>query len=257
MTTSSRNGLAIDDAAWSSRWRDRSVLDKTVLSLGLIVVAAVLPAWPTAPLVAALALGLLVNRGGAPVSLVLRALRGPAVFIVIGCVSVALVVSTEGGLSISMTGASVQRAADVAAHALAGTSALLLLAMTTPMSDLLTGLRRLRTPEACVEIAGLIYRLLFVLLESLGTIRESQTARLGYSTPRRAMRSSASLTAAVLTRSWSRARRLEQGLAGRELGGAIRTLDDPVASSTGFLLASAAALAALVTLAATTSGVVR
>lgn len=255
--SATRNGLAIDDAAWSSRWRDRSVLDKTVLSLGLVLAAAILPAWPTAPVVAALALVLLVNRGGAPVTLVLRALRGPAAFIVVGCVSVALVVSTDGGLSISVTSASAQRAADVAAHALAGTSALLLLAMTTPMVDLLTGLRRLRVPEACVEVAGLVYRLLFVLLESLGTIRESQTARLGYSTPRRAMRSSASLTAAVLTRSWSRARRLEQGLAGREVGGSIRTLDDPIASSTGFLLASAAALAGVVALAAATSGLVR
>jgi cobalt/nickel transport system permease protein len=71
------------------------------------------------------------------------------------------------------------------------------------------------------------------------------------------MRSTASLTAAVLTRSWSRARRLEQGLAGRELGGSIRTLDDPIASSTGFLLASTAALAGVVTLAAVTSGLVR
>ncbi len=257
MTTSARTGLAIDDAAWSSRWRDRSVLDKTVLSLGLILVAAVLPAWPTAPAVTAIALVLLVGRGGAPVSLVLRALRGPALFIVIGCLSVALVIGTEGGLSIGVTDASAQRAADVAAHAIAGTSALLLLAMTTPMVDLLGGLRRLRVPEACVEIAGLVYRLLFVLLESLGTIRESQTARLGYSSPRRAMRSSASLTAAVLVRSWSRARRLEQGLAGRELGGSMRTLDDPLASSAGFLVASATALAALVTLAAMTSGLAR
>ncbi len=251
------NGLAIDDAAWSSRWRERSVLDKSCLSLGLVLAAALLPAWPAAPLVAGLALVLLMTRAGTPPTLVLRALRGPAVFIVIGCVSVALVIGTDGGLSVSMTDASIERAAGVAAHAIAGTSAMLLLAMTTPMVDLLAGMRRLRLPEACVEIAGLIYRLLFVLLESLGTIRESQAARLGYSSPARALRSSAALTAAVLTRSWSRARRLEQGLAGRELGGSMRTLDDPIPSSPAFLVASAATLCTLAAVAAATSGLLR
>lgn len=251
------NGLAIDDAAWTSRWRERSVLDKTCLSLGLVLTAAILPAWPTAPLVAAVALGLLLVHAGTPARLVLRSLRGPAAFIVIGGLSVAVVFTIDGGLSVRITEASAQRAADVAAHSLAGTSALLLLAMTTPLVDLLAGLRRLRVPEACIEVAALVYRMLFVLLESLGAIRESQAARLGYSSPRRALRSSAALTAAVLTRSWSRARRLEQGLAGRELGGSLRTLDEPVASSPRFLLASAGLLCGLAVLAASTGGVVR
>ena len=248
-------GLAIDDAAWSSRWRERAVLDKACLSLGLLLVAAVLPPWPTSPLVAVVALGLLVGRAGTPAALVVRALRGPLVFIAIGCASVAVVVTTVGGFSLSVTPASTDRALGVAGHAVAGCSAMLLLAMTTPMVDLLAGLRRLRLPEACVEVAGLIYRMLFILLESIGTIRESQAARLGYSSARRSLRSAGMLTAATLTRSWSRARRLEEGLAGRELTGSLQTLDDPVPSSRAFLSASAALLVGLVALASLTTGV--
>jgi cobalt/nickel transport system permease protein len=251
-------GLAIDDAAWSSRWRDRSVRDKACLSLGLLLTAALLPPWPTSPIVAVLALGLLVGRAGTAPSLVARALRGPLAFILIGCVSVAVVVSTAGGgLSLSVTPDSAGRAAGVAGHAVAGCAAMLLLAMTTPMVDLLAGLRRLRLPAACVEVAGLVYRMLFVLLESVGTIRESQTARLGYSSMSRSLRSAGMLTAATLTRSWSRARRLEQGLAGRELTGSLQTLDDPVPGSPVFLAGTATVLVALVTLAAATTGVVR
>jgi cobalt/nickel transport system permease protein len=250
-------GLAIDDAAWSSRWRERAVRDKACLSLGLLLTAALLPAWPTAPIVAVIALGLLVLSAGTRADLVLRALRGPLVFIAIGCVSVAVVVGAGDGFSLTVTDDSAGRAASVAGHALAGTCAMLLLAMTTPMVELLAGLRRLRVPAACVEVAGLVYRLLFVLLESLGSIRESQTVRLGYSSLSRSFRSSAMLTAAVLTRSWSRARRLEQGLAGRELSTSLRTLDDPAPSSPAFLLASAALLAVLVTTAALTTGVTR
>lgn len=248
-------GLAIDDAAWSSRWRERAVRDKTCLSMGLLLAAALLPAWPTSPLVALIALGLLVGRAGTPAGLVARALRGPLVFIVIGAASVAVVVTTSGGVSLSVTAESAGRAAGVAGHAVAGCSAMLLLAMTTPIVDLLAGLRRMRLPEACVEVAGLVYRMLFILLESVGTIRESQSARLGYSSMSRSMRSAGMLTAATLTRSWSRARRLEQGLAGRELTASLRTLDDPLPGSSAFLIATVALLACLVAVALATTGV--
>lgn len=249
------NGLAIDDAAWSSRWRERSVRDKACLSMGLLLTAAVLPPWPTSAVVAVVALGLLTAPAGTPVALVVRAFRGPLVFIAIGCVSVAVVVTTTGGFSLSVTPDSAQRALGVAGHAVAGSAAMLLLAMTTPMVDLLAGLRRVRVPAACVEVAGLVYRMLFILLESVGTIRESQSSRLGYSSMSRSMRSAGMLTAATLTRSWSRARRLEQGLAGRELSGSLQTLDDPAPGSTTFLAATGVLLVAVVVLAALTTGV--
>ncbi len=79
------------------------------------------------------------------------------------------------------------RAGSLVGHALAGSAAVLLLAATTPMSDLLPALRRLRVPAAVVEVASVTYRLLFVLLESLRTIREAQTARMGYSSLRRSL----------------------------------------------------------------------
>ena len=51
------HGLAIDDAAWSSRWRDRALPDKAILSLGLTGCALILPAWPGSVLVAIVATG--------------------------------------------------------------------------------------------------------------------------------------------------------------------------------------------------------
>jgi cobalt/nickel transport system permease protein len=97
-----------------------------------------------------------------------------------------------------------------------------------------------------VEVASVVYRLLFVLLESLRTIREAQTVRMGYSSVRRSYRSSGVLAAAVLTRSWDRARRLQEGLAGRGLETGLRVLPDDLPSSWVFLTASAAGLAGIV-----------
>jgi len=240
------HGLSIDNAAWSSRWRERALGDKALISLGLVLCALWLPPWPGSIVVSTAAVGLVIGAAGTPWWLLLRSMRAPLAFIVIGSISVAITVTTEPALSLTMTPQSLQHAGEVAGHAVAGTLAMLLLAMTTPMVDLLGGLRHLRIPEPCIEVAGLTYRMVFILLESLGTIRESQSSRLGYVTWRRSLTSAAMLTAAVLTRSWDRARRLEQGLAGRGYETTMSTLDECRPGSLVFRLLSVIGLAGIV-----------
>jgi cobalt/nickel transport system permease protein len=240
------HGLAIDDAAWSSRWRDRSLPDKTILSLGLTGTALLLPPWPGSVLVALVALTATVGPAGTPWRLVARAMGAPLLFIAIGSLSVAVTVTAPPDVALAVTAASLDRAAGVGAHAVAGSLSVLLLALTTPMVDLLSGLRALKVPAACVEVAALTYRMLFILLDCVHAVRESQAARLGYSSPRRSMTSAAALTAAVLTRSWEHARRLEEGLAGRGYTTELRTLQDDRPGSPAFRAATLSVLAAVV-----------
>lgn len=240
------HGLAIDDAAWSSRWRDHALLDKTILSLGLTGCALLLPPWPGSMLVALVALTATVGPAGTPWRLLARAAGAPLVFIAIGSLSVAVTVTAPPEVSLAVTSESLHRAADAGGHAVAGSLSVLLLALTTPMVDLLSGLRALRVPAACVEVAALTYRMLFILLDCVHAVRESQSARLGYSSPRRSMASAAALTAAVLTRSWERARRLEEGLAGRGYTTELRTLQVDRPSSPAFRTTTITVLATVV-----------
>lgn len=53
----------------------------------------------------------------------------------------------------------------VASRTLAGSACLFFLALTTPMTELFTGLRWLRIPEVVIELAMIIYRYIFVFLE--------------------------------------------------------------------------------------------
>jgi cobalt/nickel transport system permease protein len=237
-------GLAVDDAAWSSAWRRRSPGDKVLLCLGLVVCALVLPAWPGSLLVGLTALVLALGPARVPARTFGRAVRWPLTFIAVGALT-AVVQVDGGGLGWAPDAAA--RAGSLVGHALAGSAAVLLLATTTPMSDLLPALRRLRVPSAVIEVASVVYRLLFVLLESLRTIREAQTARMGYSSLRRSYRSSGALAAAVLTRSWDRARRLQEGLAGRGMDSGLRVLPEVRPSSRLFLAATVAGLAGIVT----------
>ncbi|MCF6510044.1 cobalt ECF transporter T component CbiQ [Blastococcus sp. MG754426] len=236
-------GLAVDQAAWGSAWRGRSPGDKLLLCAGLVGCALLLPAWPGSVLVGLAAVALALGPARVPARTFGRAIRWPLAFIAIGALT-AVVAVGDGGIGWAPDAA--ERAGSLVGRAVAGSAAVLLLATTTPMSDLLPELRRLRVPAAVVEVAGVTYRLVFVLLESLGTIREAQAARMGWSSPRRSYRSAGVLAAAVLTRSWDRARRMQDGLAGRGMETGLRVLPDALPSSRPFV-ALALALPAAIT----------
>ena len=235
-------GLAIDDAAWASAWRLRSPADKLLLSLGLVVAALVLPVWPGSVLVGLAAVVLALGPARVPARTFGRAVRVPLAFVLVG----ALTTVVEVGDGVGWAPDAAARAGSLVGHAVAGSAAVLLLATTTPMSDLLPALRRLRVPDAVVEVASVTYRMLFVLLTSLSTIREAQAARMGHASVRNSWRSAGVLAAAVLTRSWDRARRLQDGLAGRGMETGLRVLPEVLPSSRRFVAATVTGLAGLV-----------
>lgn len=215
--------LTLDDAAWSSPWRTRSVLEKSVLCLGLLLVATTTTSLLVAGLVGTSAVGL-AALARVPAGVWLRSMLGPAVFVAVGALTIAVTLGpgdlvSWGPLGVNEGGA--QRAALVAGRALAATSATVLLAATTPMVDLLAALRRARVPEVAVDVAAVTYRMVFALLDSASATRSAQAGRLGYATGRAARRSVGLLAASVLVGAWERARRLEEGLTGRGGAGAV------------------------------------
>ncbi|MEI4271789.1 cobalt ECF transporter T component CbiQ [Klenkia sp. LSe6-5] len=236
------SGLALDDAAWASAWRPRAVGDKLLLTLGLVLCALVLPVWPGSLLVGLTAVALALGPARVPGRVFARAVRLPLAFVVIGALTAVVQVS---GAGIGWAPGAAGTGGALVGHALAGGAAVMLLATTTPVSDLLPALRRARVPAAVVEVASVTYRLLFVLLDSLRTIREAQAARLGHTSVRRGLRSSGLLAAAVLTRSWDRARRLQEGLAGRGMTTDLRVLPEVLPSSRSFVVATVVGLGAL------------
>ncbi|MFQ1003348.1 cobalt ECF transporter T component CbiQ [Modestobacter sp. SSW1-42] len=235
-------GLAVDDAAWASAWRLRSPADKLLLSVGLVLCALLLPVWPGSVLVGLTAVVLALGPARVPARTFGRAVRVPLVFIALGALTTVVEVGS-GGWGWAPDAAA--RAGALVGHSVAGSAAVLLLATTTPMSDLLPALARLRVPAAVVEVASVTYRMLFVLLTSLSTIREAQTARMGHASIRSSYRSSGMLAAAVLTRSWDRARRLQDGLAGRGMEAGLRVLPEALPSSGRFVAGTVTGLAAL------------
>ncbi|MBK9697945.1 MAG: cobalt ECF transporter T component CbiQ [Propionibacteriaceae bacterium] len=240
------HGLTLDHAAWSSPWRPRSVRDKAVLCLGLLLAAVCLPPFPGGVAVAHVSLAVLLGPVRVGPARLGRILWAPLLSILIGVATVAVSVSWEAGPRFQVTPASLAMAEALAVRALAATLATFTLACSTPMVDLFAGLRKAHVPDPLIEIASLVYRFSFGLLDSAGAIRQAQVARLGYATRTAALRSASMGVAGLFLRSWERARRLEAGLAGRGYEDALRTLEPPRRRSTRFLIGSLMLLAVLV-----------
>ncbi|MCA0436408.1 MAG: cobalt ECF transporter T component CbiQ [Austwickia sp.] len=222
---------ALDDAAWSSPWRRRPVADKALLSLGLVLTALLAPPAPGGLLVIVVALAALLGPARVPPRLLVEALGPPVAFVVLGALSVAVAVGAATPDAwwalgpLSMGPESAARGAGLVVHGVAGALGVLVLATTTPMVDLVTAARRLRIPAACLDIAALVYRLLFVLLDVALAAHAAQAARLGGSgRVADRLRAAGSLVGTVLVHSFARARRLTEGLAGRGYEDDLRTL---------------------------------
>ncbi len=94
--------LAIDRHAWTNRWSDRHPLEKLVPAGGMLLVALILPPWPTAPLMIAVMLALTVVGARVPLKAALGTLAVPLGFLLTGVPVLALAVDVSDGLHIGL-----------------------------------------------------------------------------------------------------------------------------------------------------------
>ncbi|MQA14319.1 MAG: cobalt ECF transporter T component CbiQ [Pseudonocardiaceae bacterium] len=236
--------LPLDAIAHSGRWRPRHPAEKAFLGLGLLGCAVVLPPWPGALIIGAVALGLLLGPAGMSVAQIWHAARVPLGFVTIG--SLPLLVAVGGTPWIRYEPTGLPLATALAGRSSAALACLLLFAATTPLSDVMPRLGRLGVPPAVIEVVALVYRLLFLLFDSLRAVREAQAGRLGFRTWATTYRSLAGQGGAVFVRAFDRAHRLEQGLALRGYTGSLRVQVRERPVSRSFVAATAVLLVAVV-----------
>jgi cobalt/nickel transport system permease protein len=106
-------------------------------------------------------------------------------------------------LSLSITKESINHGFFVFCRVLGGMSAMCFIALTTPMTDIFIVLRQCWVPEIIIDLAMIIYRTIFIILDQVKQIHNAQVMRLGYSTFRESVRSFASMCGAVFIASWN------------------------------------------------------
>jgi cobalt/nickel transport system permease protein len=104
--------------------------------------------------------------------------------------------------SLSITRESINQGIFVFCRVIGGMSAMLFIALTTPMTDIFIVFRQCRIPEIVIDLMMIIYRTIFILLDQVSQIYNAQIMRLGYSTWRESLHSFASLCGAAFIASW-------------------------------------------------------
>lgn len=217
--------MLVEQCAYANRWRAASPAAKGLFALAGFV-AAFLAARPEAALAVAVLILLALRLGaGIPAGRLLRVGLPPLGFLAVGCLSLAVSLDfAEGGLVWHWLPLGWTPLLQLAARSIAALAALLFLALTTPMVDLIALLRRLHTPEVLLEIMVLCYRMLFVFSDAMRQTHTAQAARLGYATMRLTLRSLGSLAANLTLQIWQRAQALHVAAQARNNDGPLRFL---------------------------------
>lgn len=227
---------------------------RTKLLVALATLSAVL--FSTTPLFPLIVLVLCVTAMiaiGMPVGMIALRLASPmgiaAVLVVLKSVltgSTLLWSVDLLGMKIVATHEGFQTGFQIAARVLGSVSAMLLLSSVTPAHRLFHALRTLGMPRGWVEIALLMYRYIFTLVDLVADMTAAQKLRLGYSSMARGLSSTGLVAGTVILRSVDQAVRTHEAMRLRGYHGDIpfgpmpplKQSDWQIMGAAAFLLAS-------------------
>jgi len=227
--------ISIDKYAYSSKLKHTDPMQKIAFALLTLAVCLWADSLIISTAVIFIMVGMTVLRGGTPLRFFIKLLLVPMSFLLIGVFTIAVNVSEKpeallaaisiAGTWIGFSHAGLQDALRLFLKALGAVSCLYFLSLSTPMVDLLAALRRLRVPKLLVELMVLVYRFIFILLETADTIYNAQNCRLGYSSLSTGYRSLGSLVSMLFIRSYKRSDELYTALEARGYEGDINVLE--------------------------------
>jgi cobalt/nickel transport system permease protein len=242
--------VLIEQTAYTNRWRLVSPAAKGLFSMcGLVAAFAATPA--TACGIAAVLCAVTVLVAGITPGRYLRVAAPALLFLFISAMSLAVslkIGGSAGDVSLHLAQTEYDKVAQVCGRSLGGLAALLFLALTTPLIDIIALLRRLKAPEVLLDIMVLCYRTLFVFSEAVHDTITAQSARLGYATVRLTMRSLGGLVANITVQVWQRSLALHLAAMARNNDGPLRFLEHAYPNSIRDMCIALSAGTALVAL---------
>lgn len=218
--------MLIEQCAYSNSWRRVSPAAKGLFTACGIAAAFLAVTPQTTIVLAFIMMATAVLGARVPLQYYLKVALPELLFLVTGLAALVFSVSWDGQVRFRLADESeLVHAAMICGRSLGSIAALLFFCLTTPMSDIITLLRRFRFPEVFLDIMTLGYRTVFVFLEAIHDNTTAQKARLGYATPRLALRSLGIMTANLTMQVWQRSADLHQAALARNNDGPLRFLE--------------------------------
>lgn len=223
--------LTIDRLSYQSELRYMNAETKAGFSAATLLVC-VIGRSVAAGVIVLLAMGILtVRKGRIPLSRYLKLLTVPLAFLLVNVLILGLSIRRTplevfairmGDWYLTAGWDTLYYAFRIFITAMASVSCLYFLSCNTPVTDILRVLKRLKFPRLVIELMLLIYRFIFVLLDTAHAISISQKSRLGNISWRISVRSFGALVSALFIRAVRRSGILYDAMEARCYDGEIR-----------------------------------
>lgn len=222
--------IVIDRLAQQSRFAGLSPVGKLVITL-IVIVGTVIQKTFLWGIILVVGTSILTVFGGKiPWKKYIRVLLIPSSFILISGLAIAIEYSKikSGGLEIPfgsgyllITRQTGLRALLVSSKAFGAVSCLYAYSLSTPMSRIIYGMRQLKVPEVVISLMYLMYRYIFVLLDTYHGMRTAAESRMGYGNYKRSIRSTGLVYRNLMMRSYEHASRNFDAMESRCFNGKV------------------------------------
>lgn len=171
---------SIDEYAYSSKLRNWNSSLKVLFSFAVMILSICSHNY-IVPLMIAVSAGVItVKNGKIHTKEYLSFMRIPLVFLIMTSLAIALDIDFSGGFSIQILPENIYRAIHISCRAVGAVSAMYMLSLSTPVTEIITVLGKFKVPSLITELMNLMYKYIFVLLDSQAKMKNAAAARLGY-----------------------------------------------------------------------------
>lgn len=225
--------IVVDKLCYRSKLRYVNAGEKVAYSMSTLLLCIISRSILVAGIVFWVNGILIVKKGGVGLLRYTRLLAIPLTFIILSTLAIIVNFSKApldayaipvGTFFITGSQKSLHFAVQLVMTAMASVSCLYFLSLNTTMTDILDVLGKMHCPVILIELMMLIYRFIFVLMETASAIMVSQKSRLGNRNLRTSILSFGQMGAGLFIRALKRANVLYDAMESRCYDGKIKVL---------------------------------
>lgn len=228
--------ISIDKVAYISGFKNVNPIEKFIFSMITMIICITLNNIVVSILILLVMSALTVFKGKVGVKNYLTLMSLPLTFLIISILTIAIGVIHDNKdvifsftifrVNLGSTKDSMELALKLFLKSLASVSCLYFLTLSTPVFEVLNVLKKLKLPKLFVELMGLIYRFIFVLLDTANMIYISQNSRLGYSNIKISYNSLAKLISSLFIKSYKHSQDIYTSMESRCYDGDINLIEN-------------------------------
>ncbi|MGE7760542.1 cobalt ECF transporter T component CbiQ [Peribacillus sp. NPDC097895] len=232
--------LLIDKYAYFNGLKDVHPVEKMIFSLSLLLFSLTVRDMKVSLITFTVMSALIIFAARIPFTYYLKLLLLPGFFILSGTLTILLSFTSElnsisniwwswkvGNWQIFISDDSIGLVINLISVVLGSISCLYFLTLTTPITVILSVLRKLKVPSLLIDLIELTYRFIFIFLDTALAIHRSQSSRLGYSSIKKGIRSLGLLISSLFLGVFQRSGQLTMAMNARGYQESLTYIDDP------------------------------